>query len=517
MKRKEIINEFSNEWDIIIIGGGITGAGIFNEASKQGYKTLLVEQHDFAWGTSSRSAKLVHGGLRYLGQGQIKTTWQCVTEREKLLAEYKNLVQPIRFLYPAYKKDLTSRLLGLGLTFYDIMAGRKDHLYHDKVDFLQQASSIKANDLRGGYSFTDATTDDARLVLRVISDGENYGGVAINYIYVDDFLKNNNNGEINGINVIDKDNENKYGIWAKVIINATGIFSDILTSKVGKEPILRKLKGSHILFPQWRFPLYQAISFTHPIDGRPLYVLPWQGTTLYGTTDLEYSENILKEPRIDTKESEYLFIALEEFFPSLNLTKADAISTFSGVRPVINTGKDDPSKESREYNISSENGLISVMGGKLTTFKIIAIDVLHEIKKYVPIPSKNNKNNNLFKGINEFEQKSEIFNRLYRTFGNRANEIINNKELLSLGYIENTDVLWAELIWSARNEQVVHLEDLMLRRTRLGLTTENGGIDFIDKIEKYIAKDLNYDKIKFEEEKNKYLKLWQDSYSPDLL
>ncbi len=515
MKRNEIINKLSNEWDIIIIGGGITGAGIFNETSKQGYKTLLVEQHDFGWGTSSRSAKLVHGGLRYLGQGQIKTTWHCVTEREKLLAEYKNLIQPLRFLYPAYKKDITSHLLGLGLTFYDLMAGRKDHLYHEKIDFLMQAPSLKEKDLRGGYSFTDATTDDARLVLRVISDGENNGGAAINYLYVNDFIKNNN-GQIKGINAIDKENGNKYEIKAKVVINAAGIFSDILTSKVGKKPILRKLRGSHIIFPHWRFPLYQAISFTHPIDGRPLYVIPWQGMTLYGTTDLEHSEDIYNEPRINKKESEYLFAALEDFFPSLNLTKADAISTFSGVRSVINTGKEDPSKESREYNISSESGLISVMGGKLTTFRLIALDVIREINRYIPNPKKE-KSNKLFKKINENNQNSETFNRLYRTFGNQAKEIISNEELLSLGYIENTDVMWAELIWSARSEQVVHLEDLMLRRTRLGLTTENGGIHLFDKIEKYVAKDLNYDKIKFEEEKTKYLKLWQDFYSPDLL
>lgn len=517
MNRNELIEELNKKWDIIVIGGGITGAGIFVEALKQGYSVLLLEQKDFAWGTSSRSAKLVHGGLRYLAQGQIGMTWHCVREREKLLQDYPNLIKPLKFLYPAYKKDVMSNLTGIGLTFYDIMARRKDYKYYDKSTFEMEAPSFTVDSLKGGYCFTDALVDDARLVLRVIKEGEDYGGKAINYMEVVNFLKTDSK-YINGVTVLDKLTGKEFKVDASTVINATGIFADNIRSKLDKKPILRKLKGSHIVFSQSTFPIEKAISFNHPDDNRPLYVMPWEGATLYGTTDLESKSDIYEEPKINKDESAYLFKALEKFFPNLHLTKEYAISTFSGIRPVINTGKENPSKESREHIILSDNGLITVTGGKLTTFRLIAIDTIKRVnKKNVSNSSKKHLHNNDFETKQVEYENLQVFNRLERTFGRNAENILENDRYISMGYVDRTNILWTELIWSFNNEQVNHLEDLFLRRSRLGLIAEDGGAYILDKLGEILINDFNYSSEEFTKEKKQYIKLWKEFYSPEIL
>lgn len=517
MRRNEILDNLSRNWDLIIVGGGITGAGIFNEASKQGFSALLLEQRDFGWGTSSRSGKLVHGGLRYLKQGQIKTTWHSVKERERLLVDYRHLVEKLRFLYPTYKDAMSPVLLKFGLDVYDFIAGRKDNKHYDLAGFNMQAPIIFNNGLTGGFSFTDAVTDDARLVLRVIEDGKASGGVALNYIEVIDLVKDNS-GKICGVIAKDSLTGEKYELSSQVVVNATGVFADKLRSKIDKKPILRKLRGSHIIFPHWRFPVYQAISFSHPDDDRPLYVLPWNGVTLFGTTDLEHDMELEKEPRISKEESDYLFKGLNTFFPSLNLNKEDAISTFSGIRPVINTGKANPSKESRDYILLTDNGLITVTGGKLTTFKLLASDTMKQVRKYIKKPGQNYPNSeNLIKEEEAIQKDNPIFNRLQKTFGDKALDIYQNDEWISMGYVDNTDILWAELFYSAKYEQVVHLEDLLLRRSRIGLVMPDGGVSCLDKLEEFLIKDLKLEQTFVEEERKNYLKLWEEAYSPKLL
>lgn len=517
MERNKLVTQINKEWDIVVIGGGITGAGIFCEAIKQGYSVLLLEQKDFGWGTSSRSAKLVHGGLRYLAQGQIGMTWHCVKEREKLLRDYPNLIEPLKFLYPAYKKDFMSSLTGVGLTVYDLMAGRKDYQYHSKDSFEMEAPSLSIKNLKGGYSFTDASVDDARLVMRVIKEGQEYGGTAINYMQVNNLFIGSN-GEINSVSVVDKISEKEMVVKAKIVINATGIFADSIRGKLNKKPILRMLKGSHIIFPKSRFPLTKAISFNHPDDKRPLYAMPWEGATLYGTTDLESKSDIFEEPKINKDESAYLFRALDIFFPKLALTKEDAISTFSGVRPVINTGKENPSKESREHIILNDNGLITVTGGKLTTFRIIAKDAIKEVSKNIS-PSMSQKA--LPDGASDVKldinKDSNEYKRLERTFGREANIICKSEKYMSKGYIERTNILWAELVWSIEKEQVNHLEDLLLRRTRLGLISDEGCAYILDKIGHILIEEFDYSSSQFDNEKKQYLKLWNEAYSPQLL
>lgn len=514
MEREKIFNSLNDDWDVLIIGGGITGAGIFYMASKLGLKTLLIEQRDYSWGTSSRSAKLVHGGLRYLAQGQILTTWHSVRERQYLLKKYGDIIHQLRFIIPSYKNSFAPYVTEFGLNVYDLMACRPDYLKHNKYNFSMRVPLLSQKNIKGGLSFSDATTDDSRLVLRVITEGRLYGGTAINYTKMQE-LMNDQKGRVRGVIVEDQLTGSTYEVFSKVTINATGIFSDSIRSQLNKKPKLRKLRGSHIIFPHWRFPIYQGISINHPIDKRPLYVIPWNGVTLFGTTDIEHHEDLQVEPKISNEESSYLFRALHEYFPTLHLSKKDAISTFAGVRPVIDTGKENPSKESRDYAVWDDNGLITVTGGKLTTFRLLARDTLKKTRKYLQVPHQNDYNKNT-------TASSELQSLLmdHEQFKISKQELSNNlhaSSIISHQFINDTNISWEELIYLAKVEQVVHLDDLLLRRSRLGLILKDGGIHLFDQLEKIIAPVLGYNKQTFEEERNRYINIWNQYYSPDLL
>ncbi|RPI22882.1 MAG: glycerol-3-phosphate dehydrogenase/oxidase, partial [Chloroflexota bacterium] len=353
------------EWDIVVIGGGITGAGILREASRLGLKTLLVEKRDFAWGTSSRSSKLVHGGLRYLKEGKIRLTRASVLEREQLMHEGPGLIDPLGFLLTIYKGDFPGRwTMRMGLSVYDLLALRWDHEYYSPQDFEMLAPHISRSGLECGFRYGDAQTDDARLVLRVIREAVADGGTAINYVAAETLLwgEDPETGQktVAGVRLCDNTQPRRCDVKARAVINATGAWADQLRSQAGGAERIRPLRGSHLIFPAWRLPVAQAVNLWHPIDKRPVFIFPWEGVALVGTTDLDHDQPLDGEPGISPEEVAYLMAAVEAQFPSLGLGLEDIISTYSGVRPVIGTGKADPSKESREHVIWEENGLLTV-------------------------------------------------------------------------------------------------------------------------------------------------------------
>ena len=493
MKREDFLESIKRNFDIIIIGGGITGAGILLEASKKGLSCALIEQKDFAWGTSSRSGKLVHGGLRYLKEGQVSTTLHSVTERDRMLEYYKGLVEPLGFLVPIKKHDFSYRLMiKTGLTIYDILAKKWVHRYHEANDFQMMLPSIRKAEDPSGYTFQDAVTDDARLVIEIIKESIQNGAVALNYTKAFDLIKNKR-GDVKGLLIKDMLNDDEYELKGDVVINATGVWAGDFHSKIKQQQRLRPLRGSHLLFPNWRFPLPQAVSIAHPRDRRPIYLLPWKGATLIGTTDVDHQQTLLNEPNISQNEAYYLFEALEYWFPSLELTPSDLLSTISGVRAVIDTGKKDPSKESREHIIWNDHGLISVTGGKLTAFRYVAQNVLKEAKKYIKHSKKtlkrspNQQNNYLF-DTKEYKQQDNL--------------------------IAGTPFSWSDLKDSIQNEWVNDLSDLLLRRTRIGLTAPNGAIPLLDEIQLQLEPFTDWD---WTQKRTEYINLWQRSYSPQLI
>jgi glycerol-3-phosphate dehydrogenase len=515
--REKIWKSIAGPWDILIVGGGITGAGILREATRLGLRALLVEQRDFAWGTSSRSSKLVHGGFRYLKEGKIMLTRNSVHEREQLLHEGPGLIDPLGFLLTIYKGDMPGRLTySMGLTVYDLLALRWDHEYYSPEDFRLLAPHISQVDLKGGFRFGDAQTDDARLTLRVIREAVADGATAINYVRAENLIFD---GEVvKGVELNDLEHQQKTEAYARVVINATGAWADNLRKQTGGTPRIRPLRGSHLIFPSWRLPVAQAVSFLHPFDHRPVFIFPWEGITLVGTTDVDHTGSLDVEPHISPEEVAYLMAAVDYQFPSLDIKLEDIISTYAGVRPVIGGGKLNPSEESRDHIIWEENGLITVTGGKLTTFRLIALDVLAVVKHQIPeMPDLEhdmpvlNQVNHAIPGCNDVAETCR--KRILGRFGSDAQGLVEAAEPSEMERIPGTNYLWAELRWSARAEGVCHLDDLMLRRTRLGVILPYGAEQILPEVKKICLSELHWTETYWQIELVEYQSLWRNCYS----
>ena len=504
------------DWDLVIIGGGITGAGILLEASRRGLKALLVEQRDFAWGTSSRSSKLVHGGLRYIKEGKLLLTRDSVRERQHLLQQAAGLVDAQSFAFGDYAgRKPGRRVFAAGLALYDLLAGQHSRGYHMADDFLMLAPHIRREHLNGGLSYADAKTDDARLVLRILQEAEDAGGIAANYVRVERILRED--GRAAGVELFDAAGNARHTVKARVVVNATGAWADRLRENSAGTQKLRPLRGSHLLLPAWRLPVAQAIGLMHPHDGRPVFMFPWEGVTLVGTTDVDHAADMQQEAAITPEEVAYLMEAIDWQFPQLRIGLDDIIATYAGVRPVIDTGKADPSKEGRDHAVWLEDGLLTVTGGKLTTFRLIALDTLKHAAPLLPEWSADLSLRPVFEQssplpaharLNAFQRR-----RLQGRYGKRAAELLASSSADELTVIPGTETLWAELRWAARCEAVVRLDDLLLRRTRLGLQLRGGGADLMSRIRAICQPELGWDDARWGEEQDAYLNLWQKHYS----
>jgi len=513
-------SELNQEWDVVIIGGGITGAGILRQCVHSGLKVLLVEADDFASGTSSRSSKLVHGGMRYLKNAQIRVTFESVAEREYLLKQGRGLVNRLGFLYPCLEGDhMPGWVFGAGLVIYDLMARQWSHRSYDSEDMRELCPILTTPALRSGFRFFDAQTDDARLVLRLIRESVAGGGLALNYVRVEELLKTNA-GTVCGAVIRDTSGEpnRDMEVHARVVINAAGAWADGLRAQIGQKPRLRPLRGSHLVFQASRLPLTRSVTFLHPQDGRPVFVLPWEGAVIFGTTDVDQGQNLLTDPSISSGEAEYLLEGLKAVFPALELTYADVTATFSGIRPVVDTGKADPSKESREHVLWDEKGLLTVSGGKLTTFRIMARDALKAVRRHL--------------GHIPFDPELPVLDaippeaeavcaasklsptqclRLLARYGPGSAALFIASEA-DLQPIDGTIYLWAELRQAARAEGIVHLDDLLLRRVRLGLLAPNGGLDQMNRIRSIVQPELGWDDARWQVEEKAYDELWNRAY-----
>ncbi len=516
--RDGVWTRLGEPWDILVIGGGITGAGILREAVRLGLRTLLVEQRDFSWGTSSRSSKLVHGGLRYLAEGKLGLTRASVGERKRLLEEGPGLIDPLGFLLATYKGDRPGRwTYKAGLSVYDLLALQWSHRRYGAQDFEMLAPHLAGRGLRGGFRYGDAQTDDARLVLRVIREAVAAGGTALNYAAVEGLLMER--GHVAGVRLADRVAGRTAEVRARVVINATGAWADRLRAEVGASPRIRPLRGSHLIFPAWRLPVAQALSFLHPADRRPVFIFPWEGIALVGTTDLDHREPLDEEPRIAPDEVSYLMAAIASQFPSLGLAPGDAIATFSGVRPVIGSDKADPSRESRDHVVWEEGGLLTVTGGKLTTFRLIALDALRAARRHLPGMPKPSRRLPVLDAVdvalpNEGRFDEAARRRLLGRYGADAPALVAAAAPEELEPIPGTPTPWAEVRWAARSEGVVHLDDLLLRRVRLGLLMPEGGREILPRVRAIAQPELGWSNARWQAEEEAYLDLWRRAYSP---
>jgi glycerol-3-phosphate dehydrogenase len=564
-------SDFARDWDVIVIGGGITGAGILLEAARRGLKALLVEQRDFAWGTSSRSSKLVHGGLRYLKQGQFGLTRESVHEREHLLQQAAGLVEPQSFAFGDYLgRKPGKRAFLAGLAIYDRMAGQRARHYYSRDEFVAVAPNVATDGLQGGMVYTDAKTDDARLVLRVLQEARVHGAIALNYMAVEAWLdaaaathgwagagggaandaasgdarsRLAAPGDVYGVRLRDGVSGMQHEVRARIVINATGAWADRLRAtrptagclaeaETGSERSisagvmasdrvgghrLRPLRGSHLVLAAWRLPLAQAVSLMHPADGRPVFAYPWEGVTLVGTTDVDHSDDMSQEASITRAECDYLLAALQAQFPQLHLNDDDIIATYAGVRPVIDSGNPDPSKETRDHALWLENGLLTVTGGKLTTFRVIALDALKLAAQRLPELQDKLKPQPVFAPSPALRYTPDLppgqAQRLQGRYGAQAQKLVDAAQPGELAIIPGTETIWAQLRWAARHEDICKLEDLLLRRTRIGIQLRGGGTAILPRIRAICQPELGWDDQHWEQEQAAYLALWQAHYT----
>jgi glycerol-3-phosphate dehydrogenase len=514
----------SMDFDLIVVGGGITGAGILREAARRGLKVLLVEQKDFAWGTSSRSSKMVHGGLRYLGEGKIGLTRESVKERQRYLNEAPGLVDVMRYLMVHKPKQFPPRwIFQVLLGVYDFFAGKKYRQSIDEKALSSWLGPISAGDAIGGSVFADAVTDDSRLVFRTLTEAINDCAVALNYTKVSELLRNDE-GRVIGVKVDDNVLGKGYELTARAVVNATGAWAKDLAQI--NAPDLRPLRGSHLVVPFWKLPVSCSISMLHPQDKRPVFIFPWQGTAVIGTTDIDHVTSLDSEASISQEEVDYLLAGANYYLSSSKISERDVISTWAGVRPVISSGKGlDPSKENREHTIWQEPGLITVSGGKLTTFRVIAFDVLSKVlnDEFGQAHGKriNDVGQSFFTSTQYAEKNlgslsARVKRRLSGRYGIKAFDIVSQQGHNTRS-IESTigfsDISWAELEWAVEHESVEHLDDLMLRRSRLGNVCPHLSETDWNRIEHLCFRHLGWTKRQWEQELERYNDIWRKHYA----
>ncbi|CAM3174263.1 glycerol-3-phosphate dehydrogenase/oxidase [Filibacter tadaridae] len=382
LNRTEVFNKLEEEFDLLVIGGGITGAGIALDATARGLKTALVEMQDFASGTSSRSTKLVHGGLRYLKQFEIKEVAELGKERAIVYENGPHVTTPEWMLLPFHKGGTFGKYsTSFGLKVYDFLAGVKKserRTMLTKEETINKAPLVKREGLQGGGIYVEYRTDDARLTIEVMKAAEKNGAVIVNYAKAESFVYNE--GKITGVQVSDRLSTDKITINAKRVVNAAGPWvddvKDIEGKKKGKHLILSK--GAHLVFDQKDFPLKQAVYFDTP-DKRMIFAVPRDGKAYVGTTDTFY-EGDPKAMHITEEDRAYIIGAIRYMFPSLKLTEEHVESSWAGVRPLIHEDGKSPSEISRKDEIwESEKGLITIAGGKLTGYRKMAETVVDKI------------------------------------------------------------------------------------------------------------------------------------------
>lgn len=513
-RRVDKLARLKNEhWDLLVIGGGISGAGVLREAARRGWTCALIEQRDFAWGTSSRSSKMVHGGLRYLKEGQVSLTRHAVQERERLMREAPELIEPLSFLFADCQGRKPGRwLFQLGLWVYDLMAGRRSHRYVDANTARLLAPGLAPSNLRGAMTYEDAVTDDARLVQRVLAEAQLDRGLTINYLGADALLQVD--GRVQGVRAHDTLTGEGFDIQARAVVNATGAWADQLRGGVGGKPMLRPLRGSHLVLPAWRLPVAQAVSVFHPEDGRPVYFYPWEGVTLIGTTDLDHTGDLNQEACITPGEVRYLMAAANDQFPGAQIARADVTACYAGVRPVVADDSGSASKASRDHVALQESGLVTLTGGKLTTFRLMAQDAL---ALAAPLAGKTFQADNapVFRanGLILTGATATFNHRMRARYGVRAAEYAATAQANERDCIPGTRTLWIELRLAAEHEQVVHLDDLLLRRTRLGLLLPQGAMQHMDRIRAICQPLWNWDDAQWHTEVARYADLIRRYYS----
>ncbi len=496
MRRQEQITTLAatREFDICIIGGGATGLGIAVDAASRGCKTILLEKYDFAKGTSSRSTKLVHGGVRYLQQGNIKLVIEALKERGLLRKNAPHLVKNQSFVIPNYKW-WENPFYGIGLKVYDWMAGSLGlgpSQFLNKEETIVLAPNLDADGLRGGVLYHDGQFDDARLAIHLAMTAADHGAVVVNYMSVEGLMKANE--KVCGVIAKDTIDGKTFEIKAKAVINATGIFTDSIAKmdNPNAEPMISHSQGIHLVFDKKFLLSDTAIMIPRTDDGRVLFAVPWHNKIIVGTTDTPVP-SAKEEPVALKEEIEFVMQHIHRYLkkdPSYD----DVRSIFAGLRPLVKNNSKITSAISRDHHIAvSDSELISITGGKWTTYRKMAEDVMEIAVHKAGMSEKECVTKNLH--IHGYKEHNDYRASLYYygTDEEKVKAIIHEDRSLGELLHPCLPYIKAEIIWAVRNEMCMTVEDALARRTRALFLDAKASIESSTQVAQMMAKEMNKD------------------------
>lgn len=512
MNRQHLLNQLENAsgtiWDVIIIGGGATGLGTALDSVSRGFKTLLLEQSDFAKATSSRSTKLVHGGVRYMAQGDLLLVMEACRERAILLKNAPHLTLNQAFIIPVYS-SFDAFKYTIGLKFYDLLAGSQSigkSYFIDRDETLEKLPNIKKQGLRGGIVYHDGQFDDSRLAIALAVAAARKGAIVLNYFGVNGLVKNEN-GKITGVKATDAISGRSYVFKSKVVINATGIFADEIArmDNENARPSIKPSQGVHLVIDRSFLAGDSAIMIPKTADGRVLFAIPWYNKVVVGTTDTPLDKISLEPVALDAEINFILQTASDYMvkFP----TREDVLCIFAGLRPLAaDSDNHESTKEvSRRHKISvSDSGLLSVLGGKWTTYRVMAEETIDKAVQEGFLSNRKSNSRNL-----KLSATANVSGRLM-IYGNGASEInkmIINNPALGKQLHKEFDYTEAEIIWICHNEMPVNIEDIIARRTRALLLNARASIEIAPVIARIMAHELGFEEEWQQEQVELYKKL----------
>ncbi|HSA57929.1 MAG TPA: glycerol-3-phosphate dehydrogenase/oxidase, partial [Gemmatimonadaceae bacterium] len=494
-------------FDLVVIGGGITGAGVARDAALRGLRTALIEREDFASGTSSRSSRLIHGGVRYLEHGHLRLVFESSRERRTLLRIAPHLVRPLAFTWPVYRGARISRLkLAAGLALYDALALFRNVARHDVLSargVLESEPLLRREALKGGARYFDASTDDARLTLANVMAARDAGAVVLNHAPVSALVRSP--ARVTGVEVLDTASMHGVTVRAEIVVNATGPWSDEirrLESPAGP-PTIRGAKGAHIAVPRSRVGNRDALALLHPTDGRVLFVVPAGEQAIVGTTET-LSLAPPGQVRASREDVRYLLAAANYFFPATGLGERDVISAWAGIRPLAAalTGEETGSA-SREHAIAEgPGGMVHVTGGKLTTYRAMAEEIVDDVLRRLGSPmvrkcvtaSQPLPGGEISLPMVREEARTitdpRLRDRLTASYGTRWEQVWSLGERdgrLRVPVADDVPFIGAEYVYAAAEEMAESLGDLLIRRTPAAFETRDHAIGMAPAVARLVA------------------------------
>jgi glycerol-3-phosphate dehydrogenase len=499
MTRPEMIHRLHShpaEWDIIVVGGGATGVGVAIDAASRGYDTLLLEGRDFGKGTSSRSTKLVHGGVRYLEQGNVSLVMEALKERGILRQNAPHIVSDLAFVVPNYDW-WEAPFYGLGLKIYNILSGKYGFggsKILSREETLERLPTINPDGLRGGVIYYDGQFDDARLLIHMVATAAEQGAVLLNYCRVTGLTKGAD-GFVNGVTARDEERGGEFTATAKVVVNATGPFTDAVRKLADPsvQDMISPSQGIHLVFDQSFLPGNSAIMVPHTSDGRVMFAIPWHGHTLVGTTDTPIPEATL-DPVPMEEEIEFILDTAGKYLHKAP-TRSDVLSVYTGIRPLVKAGNSSNTAAlSRDHTIHiDESGLLSIAGGKWTTYRNMAEDCVNHAAILGKLTERECSTKRL--NIHGFHPNAQKFGHLsfHGSDAPAIEELMRTDPELARPLTDALPCVGAEVVWAVRYEMARTVEDVLCRRTRALFLNAKAAIEVAPKVASLMARELEYD------------------------